>query len=849
MLYQRQLLNEPEIQKELSGSIEYPHDITLRFSNADEYFTNLWDGGEEFRGKTVKLRRYEPNEAEFIDIFIYEVSGIITDFNILPDIAEFTLSVQDPDPLQTDIPKKLYEIGDWTQTPPLVINPTPDLGKPYPLLFGYCKKVPLRYVHADYTNDYYDYIVGRVGSYPTESNNSNKATTVVVYRNKSIVASSTYTVYDGSQASPYPGYAFIRFILEQRDYSNNLYEIHADFRGQKLGVDATATRNFAKVIQYLLSDSTWGLGLLVNSASFTTAISQVANLYCDGFIAEQATAQDIINELLDMCAGALTTNENGERVITIDVYQATTQASFGINDGYYNNIISINKNKDRPTKDAIKSITLNYRYNEWENTFIQKNTRSVFAFGEEVKIDARFVRDHTTADRITCYKQRLQLYGDHLLDIDVGMEGRFLQRFDPIKIIIPSVKIDSIFQVRDLTRGLNEFPLNLISYSSLIYDYSAGTLPGDENADDETDYSNTPSATPTSFSLTSWEPVIGLDGTTFQAANLQATAPSENFTHMIYGYKFGSGDRYTYFEGEKPASGYVWKGKTPILTPGQSYDFVAIAVNTFNLRSSAATLTAQVAPGDTIAPAQVTGMAGSGKYKTWHFVWAKNAEADLKSYHVQIGISGFGTVYFDKYIGGNSVDYTNDARGYGTLYCRVKAVDFTGNESASWSSIVGATTSQTQTEDINDGAVTTLKVGDLQVTNAKIANLAVDNAKIANLAVDNAKIANLAVDNAKIANLAVDTLKLSNSGVTYLKRQLVEEQSAAVNALADGGSQTITFTHNLGRNVLVTWWYNSINAFRLTTNVHNNGINSFDVTITNWSGATSLACTIYVDYW
>jgi hypothetical protein len=724
VFFERRLIDSPEISKELSGGIEFPHDITLSFSNIDGLFTDLWDAGEEFRGKIIKLARYEPNETYSSNILIYEASGIITDFNILPDIAEFTISVQDPDPLQADIPKKVYEIGDWTQSAPLVINPTPDLGKPYPLVFGRAKKVPLRYVHADYTNDYYDYIVGRVGSYPAESNNSNKATTVVVYRSKVIVVNTAYYVHGGeatiqytdasfgmtaTAANPYLGYAFIRFkSLEQLNFQGSLHELHADFRGLKLGVDATATRNFAKVIQYLLSDTTWGLSLSINSASFTTAIAQVTSLYCDGFIAEQIKAQDIINELLDMCyEGYIYTNENGERVIVVDAYNPIAQATFSPSAG---RIISINKNKNRSTKETIKNIVLNYRYNEWENTFIQKtDLRSVFAFGEEIKIDARFVRDHETADRITCYKQRLRLYGDHLLEIEVGMEGRFLQRFDPVDIVIPSLEIDDTFQVRDLTRGLTQFPLNLISYSSLTYDYVAGSLPDDENPDDETDYSNTAPDAPTSLTKVSEGTYQSTDGTTYAFYELSAVAPTVNFARILFGYrKQGETLPYTWIPGEL-STGQTWKGNVKPLVPGILYQVAAVSENNFGLRSTLVTLNSQTAPGDTTAPAQVTGMSGKGKYKTWHFEWTKNTEADLKGYHVQIGNSGFSTVHFDKVTGGNSVDFTDDARGYGTLYCRVKAVDFTGNESASWSATASATTSQTQTDDVVDDGITTPK--------------------------------------------------------------------------------------------------------------------------------------------
>ena len=288
------------------------------------------------------------------------------DFSIL-DTAKFRVSVNDPDPLQTLIPKIVYSTTDWNSAPPNIINPTADLGKPYSLCFGHCKKVPLRYVNADYINNYYDYIIGPG---EIESNNGNKATTVAIYRNKVLVNASEYTVYEGTWESLYPNYAFIRFAKEQTDFSGSLYEITGDFHGLKLGSDTTATRNFVRIIQYLLSTSTWGdwgLGLSVNTASFTTAAaSYINNLLCDGHISEQRKAQDVINELLYDCRGRLSKDSAGLWQIAIDGYIDVSAAAFGSKDGEYENIIEIQEFKKTATHDAIKTLTLNYGRNDWE---------------------------------------------------------------------------------------------------------------------------------------------------------------------------------------------------------------------------------------------------------------------------------------------------------------------------------------------------------------------------------------------------------------------------------------------------------------------------------------------------
>ena len=137
ILYERKLLNELTIEKTLSDiyyGVQRPRDITLQFDNSDGHFTTLL-ATEEFRGKKIKLQTYDPNETP-----AFELYAVITDFN-LTDVAEFTVSVQDPDPFQTLLPTRVVQTDDFPIERPVdAWKPAEDLGKAYPLIFGHAKR-------------------------------------------------------------------------------------------------------------------------------------------------------------------------------------------------------------------------------------------------------------------------------------------------------------------------------------------------------------------------------------------------------------------------------------------------------------------------------------------------------------------------------------------------------------------------------------------------------------------------------------------------------------------------------------------------------------------------------------
>jgi len=797
--YSRRLLNAPEILRELTD-IFYgrmrPHDVTLECGDADRYLWSLMQG-EELRAKGVKIRRYESGESVAANRLKFEVYGVIKQVKRSRGKVLIALSIFDPDPLQTLLPRKTVESGDHPSTPQAgwgenpgdeIYLPSVDFGKAYPLPFGRCSKVPLRFIRANYTKDWYDFAIGHVGTTPIESNNANKAATVVVYQSKAIVTNQArYTVFDGSQASPYPGYAFVRFDYEPRDSSGNRAPVHMDLRGIKLS-GATAERNFVRVVEHILKNAQWGLGLTINQASVDSAAAAVADLLCDGYISDQRRAEDVLNDLLFACRGRRDKNEQGEIILKVDAYQPTVQAEFGPAKG---RIVEVSGVWRTPTSEAVKTWHLNYRFDEWQRTYKQKTSlRTVFAFGRsEVAVESPFVRDHATADKIACYQQKLRQLADEQVELKVGLDARHLVECDPIRIVSPAEGVEGIYQVRSIRKEVSGIEIRAVGYAPAIFTYEAGTLPGDENPDDETDWAFTPPSAMAALAIDSQGTYQSSDGTTLAYVLLKANAPGVNFQKAQFGYRKLGESVYTWLDGEETAAPQ-WKCRIDGLVPAVHYDFAAVAVNQFNLRSPVATLADQTAPGDTTSPGQPGIHYGYVKGKTWNFAVNPVAEARVKSYRWQIATDpAFNSVIFDKKGLGPSVEHTNDAYAYNTtLYAHAKAVSFSDVESASWSGTASATNARAQTDDLTDNVVTTAK------------------------------------------------------------RQDVNEQSFYVLSILPGAFYVHLFTHNLNRKPVVTA-YAALGASNAHINIQVVNATQIQVRVFNAGATEILGITLTVNYW
>lgn len=98
--------------------------------------------------------------------------------------------------------------------------------------------------------------------------------------------------YDGSQVSPYPGLAFIEFKIPILD-GNTIESVYID-------ADALQQeKNYVRLIQSLLSNTTWGRSLDVDTSSFDTAaaLSEITALKAGGSIEDPQPLRNIITDL------------------------------------------------------------------------------------------------------------------------------------------------------------------------------------------------------------------------------------------------------------------------------------------------------------------------------------------------------------------------------------------------------------------------------------------------------------------------------------------------------------------------------------------------------------------------
>lgn len=731
--YAGELLNAPSVMEQLSGGRLNGKSVDLEFSNADGTFSADRDAGTLTIGNMVNLSHYLPEDTTTTRTYLY---GKITAIDIPGEVATITVTVEDPDSFSGVWPAKVYETDDWALASSgapydtngtTKINPSTDLGRAYPVSFGRARKVRAVYVYADYDNDYYYYIVNRG---VIEATNADKGTKINVYRNKRLVGTSEYTVYDGSQASPFPGYAYIRFTREQSDGSN-LYEITVDLYGLEMG-GSTAQRNPAYILQWLLSDATVGLGQSVNAASFTTAATTLSTLgggskaiYIDGGIDEQVTVQDLIDHLAAECSRSyIYKNSSDEWCITTDTYQSTSQATFGRGDNNYRNIISINSYK---SIDRVKTVTVKYGKDKWTGEFKYSLTRDVLYDGEELVYECPLIYDHESADLICCYLQRRLLYGNYEVDLDLGMEARDLVMYQPITVVqkwlspldrSEITNINGQFQVRSIERGLYQWSVVARTNSSDIYTYVAGTLPSDETDDLPADYSFTPPSAPTGLAIATSGTRQGTDGNTTAYYRLQATAPTVNCQYLEFGYKEKNAANYIFALGQ--LSSGTWYVTIEGLVPGQLYYFAARAVNNANAAGYTQGTLAEItnggsgytAPGDTTAPAVPTGLtATAGTGKSIVLDWDDNTEKDLSCYYIYRHTSNsFGGA--SKIAEARVSRFTDTVPAYSTTYYYwLKAVDFTGNASSNTAVAVSATSSKITNDEINTVAADKITTG------------------------------------------------------------------------------------------------------------------------------------------
>jgi len=699
-LYDRRVLNDPEVRLSYGDPlipIMQPDQVELHLSNDDGYFDAL-----DLIGERITYSRFDGLSNETWA----ELTGKVSAQELLHDRIILRCVTYDLDDFQTLLPKEVV-----TATTFPLAHPQQGLGKPIPIIFGNAASTnkvsdawEMAYVGENVGSNQYDYLVGR-GTFANPT----------VYRDTVgdalfIVPPAEYAV----NTAAYPGFTIIRFALRQANFGGGLHRLY-------IAADGLATeRNFARAIQSLLSNATWGLGLSVHTASFDTAaaaLATIGGLYCDGVMDTQQTAYDWLSQLVNVRGIRVEPNTSGEYVVTVDTQAQAIKGKFGHGVGQpWNGVVAggFRGLSTTPVNEAIKSLVLEYRKDRRDGHYVlATSSRSVLAVGTDERVQHDFIRDRTTADKTACYWANRYVYEKDRLAFTGDQMARKLRPGELLQYESMRPSFNKTFRVFDVGRQLTTSDIQARGWSAAIYTYTAGTLPAEPSAITETDFTR---QTPTAVSgLGIVSAGVETDGqNAFMAkVTLQYTVPAETWAQTIVRYR-RNGTTNWQTAAVNQATGSSLQTQITGLITGASYDYQVSRINVMAPSLSAdAALTAQVASADTTAPGAPTGLTLVDKHlKNAAVSLTPPADKDIAEWHWEIrtAASGGGSLVVegDSEGRGSKIQLPPlDQIAYGTTrHLRVRGHDFSGNVGA-YSSSLSFSFVQAETIDLEADSVTT----------------------------------------------------------------------------------------------------------------------------------------------
>lgn len=705
-LYDRKVLNDPVVRLRYGEPlipIIQPDQVELHLSNDDGYFDTL-----NLLGETITYSRFDKLSNETWA----ELSGRVTSQELLLDRVVLNCVTYDLDDFQTLLPKEVVTAATF----PLA-HPQQGLGKPIPVVFGNAASTnkvndawEMAYVGEDTGSNYYDYLVGR-GTF----------TNITVYRNT--IGDALFVVPSGEYAvntTAYPGFTVIRFSLatsiapRQANFGGGLHRLFVAANG------LATERNFARAIQSALSNSTWGLGLSVNTASFDTAaaaLDAIGGLNCDGVMDTQRTAYDWLSQLVNVRGMRLEQDTTGAYTITVDTQATAIKGRFGHGQGQtWHGVVEggFGGLSTTPVSDAIKSLILEYRKDRQSGQYVlATSSRSVLTVGTDERVQHDFIRDKITADQTACYWANRHIYENERLSFTAEQSARKIRPGELIAYHAIRPAFNKTFRVMGIERKLTTSAVKARGWDAGIYTYSAGTLPAEPGAITETDYTRQTPTAVTSLSIVASG--VETDGqNAFMAkVTLQYTVPAEVWAQTIVRYRRNGTTNWQTAAVNQVTGSNLQTQITGLIT-GASYDYQVSRVNVMNPSLSAdTTLTAQTAPADAAGPAAPTTLAIVDQHlKTITFKWVAPADNDVKSYHweVRTAASGGGSLVAEGATDGPGVQVTltlNQIAYSTTRYLRVRGDDFSGN-TGTYSASLSFSFSQVVNGDMGNGSVGTL---------------------------------------------------------------------------------------------------------------------------------------------
>lgn len=490
--------------------------------------------------------------------------------------------------------------------------------------------------------------------------------------------------YDGSQGSPYPGFAFIRFKKRMGEQGST-DTIYADVNGLQ------TERNPIRFAQAVLSQTDWGLGLSVDASSFDTAaaLPSMTAALMEGEIRNEVAAIDLLKEVLRY-RGMRLDFDSG---ITISVDQSKTSQAALTLDGNSRIITREPEHVRLNIAQVVKTLTVMYRRNGKTGEYMHTLSRPANSLGVEKVIELPLVYSHETADRFCDYWRKRYQGLASVIDLEVGEEVKTLTQGQAVTLDIPHSNIQNelweIIQTRAAIAGAQGW--RLIKYVD-AYTYESGTTESDVGFDIPPDYTSTIPDPVSNVSVTMSMGIVGFTAHPF--ALLTWTPPEDNYSGAVVSVKLHS-DATTLF---RAVGTYSNSARIEGLVPGQLYDFLIESLNvTGEFKGLGVTVnnsgTGYLAGGDSTAPNTPTGLDGEAKFGRLIWTWTKNSETDVSHYIVEVytATSGGSLLVRDIVPHENNLNFspryeyqrqTGDLTTSLTGALRVAAVDHSGNASS-----------------------------------------------------------------------------------------------------------------------------------------------------------------------
>ena len=230
---------------------------------------------------------------------------------------------------------------------------------------------------------------------------------------------------------------------------------------------------------------------------------------------------------------------------------------------------------------------------------------------------------------------------------------------------------------------------------------------------------------PTSLAVTAIT-FLAADGTNNSSFQTTWTASVDAFVEKyVVEWRLASPANQPYFSQETKLSPF----RINNLESSKAYNVRVKAINELGVSSTYATVD-RTSTIDTTPPAAPSSVAAAGEFEQITVTWVNPTVVDFERVNVYRSTSSDGTYAEIGRSSGTTFTDTDLAVGVQRFY-KLKAVDYTGNASTSFSAIVNATTTQVPVGGIADDAVDTAQIADLAVETNQLDNDAVTIAKIA----------------------------------------------------------------------------------------------------------------------